>query len=92
MAVGEKEELEQRYQTGHRTSPEVRRDTRDNVSDFELEYPGVTHHDWLSETGVSEDTPLFGDKSPTSRNTTQARGNNQLNDQKTKEKSFISCF
>ena len=76
MAGGEKEQLEQQsYQTGNRTSPEVSRDTRDNVSDFELEYPGARHHDWLSETELSEETPLFGDKSPTSRNTRQARGN-----------------
>ena len=38
----------------------------DTTSDFEVECPGVSGmaHDWLSETGMSEETPLFGDKSP----------------------------
>jgi len=38
----------------------------DTTSDFEVECPGISGmaHDWLSETGMSEETPLFGDKTP----------------------------
>ena len=43
----------------------------DTISDFEVTPAGgnhnSSHHDWISETGVSEDTPLFSDKSPSSR-------------------------
>ena len=32
---------------------------RDNQSDFEVEYPVMSNSDWTSESGMSEDTPLF---------------------------------
>ena len=42
----------------------------DNISGFEVEVPGG-HHDWVSESGISEETPLFSGsgsvKSPTPR-------------------------
>merc|ERR1719391_153494 len=41
----------------------------DNTSDFEVEYPGSGqhHHEWVSESGLSEETPLFTEKSPNRR-------------------------
>ena len=42
----------------------------DNISGFEVEVPGG-HHDWVSESGISEETPLLSGsgsvKSPTPR-------------------------
>ena len=37
------------------TRPETQ---RDNQSDFEVEYPVMSSSDWISESGMSEDTPL----------------------------------
>ena len=38
-----------------RPGPEAQ---RDNQSDFEVEYPVMSSSDWISEEGLSEDTPL----------------------------------
>jgi len=38
-----------------RPGPEAQ---RDNQSDFEVEYPVMSSSDWISEDGLSEDTPL----------------------------------